>query len=442
LGDPDSGIYSHFVFALFRFEHEVTSRLSYRIGYEITDTQRNNTNGPAGPNTLDNFEPTYNTSERYHGRLQTVRAQLDYRLGEHQLLTGGYEVEQEHYRNVNADQNPDPTARLYNSTVDTQRSHAAFAQDQIRLLEGRLELLFSGRFTALRLDQPVFVGGTSPYTGLPLPKPPAAYTGDVSLAYFIPSTSTKLRAHAGNSFRMPSIYERFGGYFFGGFYIPIGNPNLAPERAISVDFGLDQYLFQNRLKISSTYFYSHLQRIIDYLDFPPGYVDPYGRTSGYYNRSGGIARGVELSGEFHPARSTSIFASYTYTNAKDRISQYYTGTSVDPLQTPRILPDTVTVVATQQFGKRVDFGMDFEGGSSYLYPLYGLQPGSFLAFPYAYRFSGPRQLGLDAGYTLTRGEHVSTRLYVRVSNALDQNFYEDAFHTPNRWAVAGVHFTF
>ena len=29
-----------------------------------------------------------------------------------------------------------------------------------------------------------------------------------------------------------------------------------------------------------------------------------------------------------------------------------------------------------------------------------------------------------------------------ISNALDQNFYENGFHTPNRWAVGGIHLNF
>ncbi len=442
LGDSDANIYSHFVFALFRLEHQISSHLSYRAAYEILDTHRNNTNGPAGPSTPDNFEPAFNTQELYNGRLNTVRARIDYLWGNHQLLTAGYDFQQEHYQNVNSDQNPDPTQRVYNSSVATQRSNAVFAQDQIRLLDGRLEILLSGRFTHTSVDAPTYIGGTSPYANLPLPSPPAAYTGDASIAYFIPRTSTKLRAHTGNSFRMPSIFERFGGYFYGGAYIPNGNPELAPERAISLDFGFDQYLFHDHLKISSTYFYSHLQEIIDYLDFPPGYVDPYGRTSGYYNTSGGISRGVELSADFHPARNTTLFASYTYTNAKDRASVYYTGTSINPLQTARILPNTVTIVATQQLGKHIDMAMDFDGGSSYLYPLYGLDPVSGFAYPYAYRFPGPRQLGLSAGYSLPLNERMTARFYVRVSNALGQDFYEDGFRTPSRWAVGGIHFSF
>lgn len=442
LADSDSGIYSHFVFALFRFEHQVKSRFSYRAAYEFTDTHRNNTNGPAGPNNANNFEPTFNTSELYNGRLDTARARADYLLGSHQILTAGYELQREQYLNVNSDQNPDPTQRLYNNTSAVQDFNAVFAQDQIRLLDGRLDILLSGRYTRVDIDEPAFVGGASPYAGLPLPPPPSAYTGDASIAYYVSQTSTKLRAHVGNSFRMPSLYERFGGYFFGGSYIPIGNPELAPERAISLDGGFDQYFLHDRLKISGTYFYTHLQEEIDYLDFPPGYVDPYGRTSGYYDTRGGISRGVELSGDFHPARNTSLFASYTYTNAKDLVSEYYTGTAFDPLQMPRILPQAFSIVATQQIGKHLDVAMDFDGGSSYLYPLYGVEPASGFAYPYAYRFQGPRQLGLSAGYTVPFRERMRARFYVRVSNALNQNFYEDGFLTPNRWAVGGIHFAF
>ncbi len=365
---------AHFVDALFRFQHEVNSRFSYRLAYAIVDTNRNNTDGPAGPNLPEYSQPLFNTADRYAGRIDTVQARADYLLGTHQLLSGGYEFEREHYLNLSTDQNPDPAQRAYYRTDATQRSNAVFAQDQVTALNGRLQLLLSGRFTRASLDQPSFLGGVSPYANLPLPSPPDAYTGDAALSYFLPRTSTKLRAHTGNSFRLPSLYERFGGYFYGATYFPFGDPRLSPERAISVDFGFDQYLFHQLLKVSGTYFYSHLQQVIGFLDFPPGYVDPYGRTGGYYNTGGGIARGVELSGDWHPSRNTSVFASYTYTNARDRTSQYYTGTGVDPLQSPRILPNLVTIVATQQFGIHIDVAMDFEAGSDYLYPLYGLSP--------------------------------------------------------------------
>jgi iron complex outermembrane receptor protein len=430
LGDPDSGRYSHFINSLFRFEQQVNARLSYRLAYGIVDAARDNTDGPGGPGL---FQPLFNTSDRYVGRIDTAQARVNYLLGSHQVLTAGYEFQREHYLDISTDENPDPSQRAFYRTDARQRTNAAFAQDELRLLDNRLAILLSGRFTQASLDQPGFIGGgLSPYAGSSLPSPPAAYTGDASISYFLRRSSTKLRAHGGNSFRLPSLYERFGGFLFQGFDFAYGDPRLSPERAVSVDFGIDQYAFHERLRLSATYFYSHLQQVISFLDFPPGYVDPYGRTAGYYNTPGGISRGVELSGEFRPNSRATVFASYTYTNAQDLVSQYFTGTNNAPLQSPRILPNEVSVVATQRFGNHVDLALDFEGGSAYLYPLYG----------YAYRFAGPRQLGLSAGYSLRLSERASARLYLRVSNALDQDYYEDGFRTPQRWAVGGIHFTF
>jgi vitamin B12 transporter len=438
LGDPDSGLYSHFLDTLFRFDHEVNAQLSYRIAYSLLTTDRNNTDGPAGPVTANYFPPAFNTSDRYDGRVDTLNAAAHYLLGAHQILSAGYEFVREHYLNVSTDQNPDPSSRIYERTEAEQNFDSAYAQDEIRLLNSRLEVLLSGRFTGVGLDQPTIVGGSSPYADVALPKAPSAYTGDASVAYFVAGTGTKVRGHAGNSFRMPSLYERFGGYFFGGVYNALGDPRLSPERAISVDAGFDQYLFHERLRLSGTYFYAHLQQVIGYELFPPGYVDPYGRPDGYYDTGGGISRGVEISGDAHPTRHTLITASYTYTNALDKVSQYYTGTAVDPLQTPRVLPHEVKIVATQDFGKHVDAALDFDCGSSYLFPLFGYD----FSASTAYRFKGPRQLGLSAGYTLPLGEHRSVRFYTRVSNALDQDYYQDGFRTPGRWAVGGLHFAF
>ncbi len=442
LGDADSGEYSHFVNSLFRFEHDVTSRFSYRIGYGIVDSARNYTNGPAGPSNEYTYQPSFNTANKFSGRVDTLQARANYLLGSHQTLTAGYEFQRENYGNLATDQNPDPTQRTNDNTLARQQTNAIFAQDEIRLLAGRLQVLLSGRYTQVSLNEPTFMGAAvSPYSVVALPSPPHAFTGDAALSYFVKRSSTKFRAHAGNSFRTPSLYERFGGYFYGGVYYPLGDPSLSPERAVSFDAGFDQYLWREHVKLSASYFYSRLQRIIGYADLPPNYVDVYGRTSGYYSQPGGIARGLELSGDVHPTRNTNVKASYVYTNARDRESQYYTGTAIDPVQTPRISPQIFTVVATQQLSKRIDLALDFVGGSSYLYPLYGYDS-SFNYQPFAYRFSGPKLLGIAGGYRIPLSDRLNLRFYGRLSNVLNQNYYADGFQTPGLWAVGGARLTF
>ena len=430
LNDPDSRVNSHFGTQLFRWEYQTTSHLTFHVDYQFLNSTRDNLDGPGGTG----YQPAFNTADDYAGRVSTVQARVDYLAGHAQAITAGYEYEREHYSNVSFDQNPDPTQRLYDGTTDSQQYNAFFAQDQIRLLDDRLQILFSGRYQAVSLNTPQFVGADSPYAGIVIPSPPHALTGDASLSYFLKSTATKLRAHVGNSFRMPSLYERFGTYFYGGSFTALGDPRLSPERSFSIDGGVDQYLFQQRLRVSATYFYTSFQQRIGFDDgtFITPSTDPYGRFGGYFNTGGGIARGVELSGEFRPARRTTLFGSYTYTNAMDRVSEFSTGTAVNPVQVPGIIPNAFTFLAAQQFGKHLDATLDFSGGDSYLFPIYGL----------AYRFGGPHSLNLSAGYTLPLSDHLNARFYVRVANVLDQIYYEEGFTTPQRWAVGGIRLSF
>jgi iron complex outermembrane receptor protein len=428
---PDARENSSFSSSLFRWQYASSPLVTWHVDYQLVETHSDYLNGPGGIG----YQPEFNTSDMYNGRVDTVQAHVDFVPASWEALTVGYEFEREHYLNVSTEPNPDPSQSINDNTADSQRYNAVFLQDQMRLFGDRLQILLSGRSQVVALDAPEFGGGPSPYEGIHLPSPPHALTGDASVAYFFRSTSTKWRAHAGNSFRLPSLYERYGTYFYGGTFTAYGDPRLSPERAVSVDSGFDQYLFHERMRLGATYFYSHLQQVIAF-DETGAIVnpatDPYGRFGGYYNTGGGISRGVELSGQFRPSRSTRLFASYTYTNAKDRYSEYYTGTGVDPLAMPRIFPNAVTVTATQQIGHHFDAALTFFGASDYLYPLYSAP----------YRFPGPRTLDLSGGYTLHPGEKLTTRFYVRVANALNQLYYEDGFLTPRAWAIAGVRLAF
>lgn len=432
LNDPDARVNEHFVSALLHLDQQVNSKFSWRLSYQHTGTHRDNLDGPGGPGP---FQPQFNTSDLYNGSIDTAQVRADYIAAPWHLITAGFEFERETYTNLGTDENPDIAQRAYSLTLANQRSNAAFVQDQLQLLKGRLLILLSGRFQSFQLNNPQFYGGNSPYAGVPLPLPASAYTGDASLAYYMHRSSTKLRAHVGNAFREPSLYERFGTYFLGGTFTPYGDPRLSPERSISTDGGIDQYLWHERVRLSGTFFYTHLQQVIAFDTsgiIVNSATDPYGRDGGYFNTGGGISHGVELSGEFRPARKTVILAAYTYTDALDKFSEFSTGTGVDPLQTPRIFKNTVTFRASQQVTKRLDVAADFVGGSNFLYPLYGL----------AYRFDGPRQLGLSANYTIPVSDRYSIRLYTRVWNVLNQTHFEDGFETPGRWAVGGLRFSF
>ncbi|MDQ6701268.1 MAG: TonB-dependent receptor [Acidobacteriota bacterium] len=426
LGDPDYYRTARFLSALVALQHQVSAPLSYRISYQAMPSDRNVVNGPLGPG----FQPDYRNSSQFNGRIDTLQGRVNLLAGAHQLLSAGYEFEREYFDTPSYDENPNPAKSIASRTQVSERSNSFDAQDQIRLFRDRLQISLSGRIQQFALSKPEFLGDFPVYAGAASLNSANAYTGDLSVAYFFKSSGTKIRSHGGNGYRKPSLYERFGTFFSGSSFTAYGDPRLRPERSVAIDGGIDQYFASDRLRFSGSYFYTRLQQVIAF-DFS-GLIQPatdfFGRSQGYRNTGGGIARGVELSIEAKPTRSSQVRTSYTYTNARDKFAQFADGT----LQTPRIFPHSFNLVATQQFGSHWDAGFDFWAASDYLYPL------SRRAFV----FPGPRQAGLSAGYSRSLTERSKLRFYTRVNNLGAQNYYEDGFRTPGRWAVAGVTVSF
>jgi vitamin B12 transporter len=426
LGDPDYFRTAQFLSSLIGLQQQVNPQLSYRLNYQALLSNRDVVNGPLGAG----FQPAFRNSNEFNGRIDTLRGQANYAWRTHQLLSGGYEFEREYFDSPSSDANPNPAQRVNSRTQATERSSSFDAQDQIRLWRDRLQISLSGRLQSFTLDKPVFLGTVPVYAGVSAAGPPNAYTADASLAYYSRPTGTKIRSHVGNGYRKPSLYELFGTSFSGSTFTAYGDPRLKPERSIAIDGGVDQYFASDRLRLSATYFYTRLQQVIAFDS--SGLINPatdlFGRSSGYRNTGGGIARGVELSGEARPWRALQLRASYTYTNARDKFPEFVDGT----LQIPRITPNSFSLVAMQQFGRHVDASFEFLAASDFLYQL------SRRTFV----FPGPRQGVFAAGYTRLLAEKISMRIYARVNNVLDQLYYEDGFRTPRRWGVGGVSWSF
>ena len=327
--DPDSRRVASFVAASVALEQQLSPNGSYRLAYQLADTNRSFQDGPAGPGS---FEPAFSNDSRFDARVDLFQARTDHRLGSFNLVSVGYEYEREEVRNLQLETGPAPSS---SEIGIAQSSHAIFGQDQVRLLDGRLQLAVSGRAQTFGLKDPEFQGVRTPYQDVPTGSPPSSYTGDASAAYFFRGSETKLRGHVGNSYRAPSSYERFGGSFYQGFASYYGDPRLSPERSVSVDGGLDQWLAGGKARLSGTFFYTELHETIlfDFANFPVS-TDPFGRFGGYRNGGGGVARGAEVSGQIAPAAGTSIQASYTFTNSDSRTptigSQYFDARRLRP----------------------------------------------------------------------------------------------------------------
>lgn len=426
LYDPDSRRVGLVVSSLVSWNQQVSPRFGYRVNYQGVNSTRDNRNGPAG----SGYQSLYNSSSIFGGRLDTVQARADWSPARWNVLSAGYEFEREFYENPSTDQNPDAAQRVDARAAATQRSHAAFFTDQFRLLSERLQVNLSGRFQGFQLAQPQFTGGTPLYQGVTFNAPPNAYTGDAAISYFLPSSSTKLRAHAGNGFRSPTLYERMGSSFYFGSFSALGDPRLRPERTVSADFGVDQYFANSRYRVSASYFYTRLQEVIGYAGLSN---DPYGRWGGYVNLGGGLARGVEISGEARPYRSLTLSSSYTYTNADERNSSLIGGS----LRSIRVFPQMFTAVATQQVTKRTLVTLSFLGASDYISGSFFVGSGNR-----PYQFDGPRKLDLAVSYTLPLGEKTALRFFTRAENLTNQRYFEDGFRTPGIWATGGVKLSF
>jgi len=424
--DPDGRREGRFVTTLVQWAQQASPRFNYRLSYQNVNTERDNRNGPGG----QGYQPQFNSSSLFGGRIDTVQARADAALARWNAFSAGLEWEREFYENPSRDENPDPAQRVDARASAHQRSLAVFVQDQIRLFQERLQIGLTGRYQTFDLSKPKFEGGFPLYQNAPFTAPPDALTGDAAISYFIPSANTKLRAHAGNGFRAPTLYERLGSSFFWGAFSPLGDPQLRPERTVSFDFGVDRYFANSRYRLSSTYFYTRLQEVIGY----SGLInDPYGRWGGYVNMGGGLARGIEFAAEARPQRNLLVQASYTYTNADERRSSLIGGS----LRSIRVFPHMFTLTATQQLSRRWQVSADFLGASDYVSGSFFVGSGSR-----PYEFPGPRKLDLTTSYTMPLDDVRSLRFYVRAENVLNQRYFEDGFRTPRAWASVGLKLLF
>jgi iron complex outermembrane receptor protein len=251
-------------------------------------------------------------------------------------------------------------------------------------------------------------------------------------------SNTKLRSHFGNAYRAPSIYERFGGGFFNDFFTnelvfnAYGDPRLSPDRYNSVDAGIDQYVFQDRLRISATAFYSRIVSMTAFANAINGATDPFGRYYGYVNGSGGISRGVELEIEARPVRSLILNGSYTYTNADlDRditVAGFWKALGVPA--------HTVTLVATKQWTRRLSSNIDLFSGSNYYTSL------SAGGRARAFEFPGFTKVDLAVNYRVWEGENRSARLYGKVENLFNERYYQNGWLNPRATFVMGLGYSF
>jgi outer membrane cobalamin receptor len=234
---------------------------------------------------------------------------------------------------------------------------------------------------------------------------------------------TRLHASTGTGIRPPA-----------GFDMAFtNNPRLKPERTVSVDAGIEQRLFRNRVSLDATYFYNRYYDLIVVLGGSLTHLSSFQSD----NLSNSRAQGGEFAAQFRPARWISVAGSYTLLESEILSLNGSTGLAPkyfavgQPLQRrPR---HSGTMVATFSRGKfSANVTGYFRGKDLDVEPNFGPSAGLFYNPGYA-------NIGLNVNYALSHG----VTLYGNLRNALDRH-YEEAFGFPSPLLnfVSGVKWTF
>jgi vitamin B12 transporter len=212
-------------------------------------------------------------------------------------------------------------------------------------------------------------------------------------------------------------------------FTPYGDPNLAPDRFNSVDGGIDQYLFHDRIRASATVYYVRLAQLIGFVNALPQ-PDPFGRFSGYADTQGGISRSEEISIEARPSNNLSLSGSYTYTNANTDVDSIVPGYH-RVFDLPR---HKVAMVITKRWAQKVNTTFDLVHYSSYL--------NSFVGYGRAYQFSGYTIGNLVGSYQLWKRDRPTLQIYSKISNLFNDVYYQDGYRNAGITALAGLTYSF
>ena len=423
LNNPDEGRRTRVLVGSVRLSQQVNDKLSYSIAYQHVGARRRNYNGPRFDPKFAAFYPfgDFEFVSVNNGATDTLDGRANLRLGRHNLATAGFEYEHE-----SIFQSSIPSFSPVNNTTDRQRTVAVFAQDQIFLLDDRLQVSLGARgqyYSVNAADRPGFLGAITPERSL---------TGDGSIAYFVRSSGTKLRAHVGNGFRAPSLFERFGqGTFAKLGFTRFGDPTLRAEQSISVDAGFDQRVAHDRARFGATWFYTRLQRVIAFKGF---IVDPLGlgRFSGYVNQPGGISRGVESYVDTAPWRGGELRASYTYTNS-DRF------VPARGMQPEYVIPKHLFGMTLNQRYRSFLVSFDLNRTGAYLAPVFEND------FPFRtaeLTFPGYTKADLFGSYERAMSERIVVTFFGGAENLFAATYFENGFRAPGIVGRGGINFRF
>ncbi len=215
--------------------------------------------------------------------VETNRREVDWlhhlQLGPIDTLTAGVEYRNEEGINKGT----------FSETTDTW---AVFGQNELRLFD---RLFLTG---GVRYDHNSAFGD--------------ATTGRAAVSYVVRGTDTRLKGSWAEGFRAPTFNE----LFFPATFPPcpaFGNPALRPERSESWDAGVEQHLWQRRIRFAATYFRNDFDDLIQ-----TAVIDPVNFCFQAQNVGRARSQGLEAEASVAPIDGLLLAVAYTYTDTEDR----------------------------------------------------------------------------------------------------------------------------
>ena len=132
--------------------------------------------------------------------------------------------------------------------------------------------------------------------------------------------TTRLRANAGTAFKEPTFDENFNTAF------STGNPDLKPERSMSIEAGIDQQI-GSRVTLGVTAF---AQRFRDMIQYAYGNGGP-----DYHNIGSADADGIESQVSLTPVDGLRLAAQYTYLHTESHDSTFLGPAGLPLLRRPK-----------------------------------------------------------------------------------------------------------
>lgn len=121
-------------------------------------------------------------------------------------------------------------------------------------------------------------------------------------SYLWAPTDTKVKASYGTAFKAPSLFELYGGGFFCG-----GNRNIQPEWSRGYEVGVEQGLFDRKVKAGITYFFNTYWNLIQ---CPPPFTS-------LQNVANAQSEGFETFVQVSPFKWFDLTFDYTFTIARN-----------------------------------------------------------------------------------------------------------------------------